>query len=76
MNKSLNQVLGSGVGIIINKELGKHISKVYRFKDRIIYIDLLFKEKNKIRILNLYINVSLNNKEERIETINKASKII
>ncbi|GBB95388.1 hypothetical protein RclHR1_25220002 [Rhizophagus clarus] len=39
----------SGVAIIIKKELSKNISKIEKYKGRIIYIDLFFRKKRNLR---------------------------
>jgi exonuclease III len=45
---------GTGVGIIIKKELDKHIYKKNTFEDRGIYIDMAFKRNTKLRIITIY----------------------
>src|SRR5271170_6915181 len=49
--------IGSGVGILISKQLARHVQKVTSFQGRIIAIDLFLKNKNKLRIIQVYIPV-------------------
>ena len=75
-NKESYQKLGSGVALIIHNDIAKYIQKVISIKDRIIYCDLYFQGKNKIRIINCYINTDKNNRKEREDTYNNIIKII
>ena len=43
-----------GVGLLINKHLSKHIRSWQEYKGRIIYVDLFFKQKNKVRLVQIY----------------------
>src|SRR5271163_4913687 len=49
--------IGSGVGILISKQLARHVQKVTFFQGRIITLDLFLKNKNKLRIIQVYIPV-------------------
>src|SRR5438132_7052364 len=75
-NKEMKQEQGTGVVLIFHKELTKHIQKVISVEDRIIYADLYFKGRNKIRIINIYMNASTNEKQKRENTIKEIIKII
>ncbi|EXX57697.1 hypothetical protein RirG_204730 [Rhizophagus irregularis DAOM 197198w] len=45
---------GSGTLIIMKKELAKHISKMDRYKGRILKIELTFSEQQKLAIISVY----------------------
>ena len=44
----------SGVGIVMSNHLAQHVRSCKGFKGRIIYIDLFFKGKSKLRIIQFY----------------------
>jgi exonuclease III len=46
--------MGKGVGIIIRKNYAQHIVKHGSYKGRILYVDFIFKGKNKVRIIQYY----------------------
>ncbi|KAG9301309.1 hypothetical protein G9A89_004061 [Geosiphon pyriformis] len=50
--------LGSGVAIIMNSSLAKHVCKVFEVPDQIFSIRLLFKNKLSVLILGLYAGAS------------------
>jgi exonuclease III len=53
-NNDDTTVRETGVGIIIDREYAKHIFNIGYYKGRIIYLDLMFKKKTKIRIIQFY----------------------
>ena len=64
---SSGKQLGSGVGILINKSLAKQVRKCKSYKGRIIYVDLFFKGKSCLRIIQFYNHADSNHKKENIE---------
>src|SRR6266511_3922138 len=49
-----DKLTAGGVGLAIHKQLSKHVRSWQEYKGRIVYADLYFKQKNKIRIVQLY----------------------
>ena len=66
-SSSQNNNYGSGVAIIMNKDLAKHVGKVDRIEGRIIAIQLFFK-KCKLIIIQIYLpsNKRESNKYQQI----------
>jgi len=58
---------GSGVGLLISKSLATHVRKCKSYKGRIIYVDLFFKGKSRLRIIQFYNHADANHKEDNIE---------
>ncbi|KAG9301079.1 hypothetical protein G9A89_012462 [Geosiphon pyriformis] len=52
--------LGAGVILIINKNLAKHVSKIFEILGRLLMVCLLFKNKQSVSVLGLYTKASLN----------------
>src|SRR5688572_20882643 len=44
----------TGVGILIQKQFSKYVQKVYKISARIIFIDLFFPGRKKLRFFSLY----------------------
>src|SRR5579859_7714475 len=65
-----------GVGILINKDLGKHVAEVTRFKGRLIIIKLKFKGKKDLLIINVYMNSNAQEKKKRRELIKEIERVI
>ena len=68
------QSMGFGVGFLIKKHLADHVFHHSSFLHRIYSIDFQFKNKQKLRIINVY--VSSSDKSLRIKTHNKALELI
>ncbi|KAG9307687.1 hypothetical protein G9A89_023252 [Geosiphon pyriformis] len=51
--------LGMSVTLIINENLAKHVSKISEILDRLLMICLLFKNKQSVFVLGLYMKASL-----------------
>jgi exonuclease III len=66
----------SGVGIVMSKPLAQHVRSCKGYKGRIIYIDLFFKGKSKIRIIQFYNFASSDQKIENIELYKQLFKYI
>lgn len=69
-----DQPNSAGVGLLISKSLARHIVKIEKYQGRIIYADLYFKGKKKLRIIQVYINSNTNKKQERITTSKQVIK--
>ena len=67
---------GSGVGLIINKNIAQYIQSVRGHKGRVIYADLFMKGRIKLRIIQLYINANMTQKVETLELYSYISKLI
>ena len=50
----------TGVGILIHKDYSKYVQKVYKINPRVIFVDLYFPGKKKLRIFSLYALQKLN----------------
>jgi exonuclease III len=46
---------GTGVGLLIKKDIAKHIQKVFRFNGRLLSVTLLFKGMSHILIIQVYL---------------------
>jgi exonuclease III len=71
--------MSKGVGLIVKNNIARHIYRHGNFKGRIIFIDLIFKNAKKLRIIQYYGIVKRGlqeNKQEFIETINKLMEYI
>ena len=66
---------GSGVGIIVSKEIEKYIQKSESIDNRIIYIDI-FTKKKKIRIIQIYLHANDKDKKSRLELCKKLENVI
>src|SRR5436190_1632928 len=53
--------MGAGIGLIIDKNISKFITKKGSFMGRIIFIDLELKGKNRVRIIQVYIYAKFDN---------------
>ncbi|KAG9298554.1 hypothetical protein G9A89_018913 [Geosiphon pyriformis] len=51
--------LGAGITLIMNKNLAKHVSKISEILDRLLMVCLLFKNKQFVSVLDLYVKTSL-----------------
>jgi len=67
---------GAGVGFLIHKNVAKFIHKVGKFNGRIIYVDLFFKEHNRLRIIQIYLHANIQNRKEIDQTYNMLSNIV
>jgi hypothetical protein len=77
-NEQHNRI-SKGVGLIVKNNIAHHIYRHGNFKERIIFIDLIFKNAKKLRIIQYYGIVKRRlqeKKQEFIETINKLMKYI
>src|ERR1044072_3073835 len=45
----------SGITLMMNKELAKHVQRVQRFKGRLIAADLFFRRFHRVRIIHIYV---------------------
>ncbi|KAG9291657.1 hypothetical protein G9A89_022076 [Geosiphon pyriformis] len=52
--------LGVGIALIMNEKLAKHVSKISEILGRLLMIHLLFKNKQSVFVLGLYVETSLN----------------
>ncbi|KAG9298837.1 hypothetical protein G9A89_015858 [Geosiphon pyriformis] len=52
--------LSMGVALIMNENLAKHVSKISEILDRLLMVHLLFKNKQSVSVLCLYVKTSLN----------------
>ncbi|RHZ82226.1 hypothetical protein Glove_110g49 [Diversispora epigaea] len=46
----------TGIGLLIKKDIAKHIQKVFRFDGRLLSVSLLFKGKSRILIIQVYLS--------------------
>ncbi|KAG9301469.1 hypothetical protein G9A89_006566 [Geosiphon pyriformis] len=53
------EFLGMGIALIMNENLAKHISKISKIPDRLLMVCLLFKNKQSVSVLGLYMETSL-----------------
>lgn len=60
---------GTGVGIILHNNLASHVVSCHDFKGRIIYVDLFFKGKVKLHIIQFYNHANPKDKQETLEDI-------
>jgi exonuclease III len=70
---------GIGVGLIIKKNYAQYIYRHESYKGRIVYVDFLFRNKKKLRLIQYYgipNNRILEKKEERENTLTQLIKII
>jgi len=67
---------GLGVGIMVKKELAKHVTKVFKSKGRIIAVDMLFRGKQKLKIVNVYIESKDADQIGRLETLSIIENLI
>jgi exonuclease III/ribonuclease HI len=58
---------GSGVGLIIKKNIAQYVQAVQGHNGRYIYADLYMKGRTKIRIIQVYIHANLEKKTEIIQ---------
>jgi exonuclease III len=63
-----------GVGLIVQRDWAKHIGKIIRWQGRILAIELIFKERRSIGIIQVYVPPQLN--QERKEMIFEMRKIL
>jgi endonuclease/exonuclease/phosphatase family metal-dependent hydrolase len=61
--------MGSGVGLLIAKEYAQYISKIERFKGRIIYVDLYLKGRTKLRIIQIYLHANVTGNQKEIKEL-------
>lgn len=52
---STGSLTGSGVAIIVSASLNAHVFKTFRFKGRILFLDLRFKHKKHLRLITAYL---------------------
>ncbi|KAG9305697.1 hypothetical protein G9A89_022619 [Geosiphon pyriformis] len=62
--------LGSGVAIIMNNTLAKHVCKVFEVSSRLLSVKLLFKNKLSVLILGLYAGASVSACFSQVDEIN------
>src|SRR5438132_9563033 len=74
-SKEKTNTMGSGVALIIHNNIAKHVQKVEMIGNRIIYADMYFKGKIKLRVIQVYVNASINNKSKREEPVNNTKEI-
>src|SRR5688572_17740724 len=65
-----------GVGLLIKRTWSSHIFKTHCNHDRYIYIDLLFKGKLKLRVINVYLPSSNQQKELSIKIQNEIMHLL
>src|SRR6266496_5813185 len=53
-----DRLLGIGTELIISKELNKHVQRFEIYTNRACYIDLFFRGKNKMRLIQVYLHAS------------------
>ncbi|KAG9291781.1 hypothetical protein G9A89_012066 [Geosiphon pyriformis] len=53
--------LGTGIILIMNKNLAKHVSKIFEIPNRLLMVHLLFKNKQSVSVLGLYAETGLVN---------------
>src|SRR5581483_9235009 len=63
-----------GVGVIVQRDWTKHIRKITRWQGRILAMELIFKERRSIGVIQVYVPLQLN--QERKEMIMKMQKIL
>src|SRR5688572_30437182 len=65
---------GFSVGFLIKKHLADHIFHYSSLFNRIFYLDLQFKNKNKLRIINIYLSCS--DEPLRLQTVRQVQELI
>jgi len=68
--------MASGISIIIRKQLALHVHSCKSYKGRIIYVNLFFKGKTKIRIIQFYNYADLKHKNENLLLYDELFKYI
>src|SRR5438132_2156021 len=71
-----NNIYGTGVALILHNDLAKYVQNVQTCLGRIIYVDLFIKGKIQLRIIQVYMNASLNDKISRDITTSQVIKIV
>jgi endonuclease/exonuclease/phosphatase family metal-dependent hydrolase len=68
-NNDNNTTMGTGVGILLSKQLAKYVQKVTKHKGRVIYIDLFLKGKIKLRIIQIYLHANTTGIQQEIKNL-------
>src|SRR5438876_5571179 len=68
-----NSPYGAGVSILIHKYLAKHIHKIIKVDGHILALHLLFKGKNKLLVIQVYLT---NDKQRSLDLQKQIQKII
>src|SRR5581483_7882674 len=63
-----------GIGIIVQRDWAKHIRKITRWQGRILAMELIFKKRCSIGVIQVYVPPQLN--QERKEMIREMRKIL
>src|SRR6266542_3939810 len=53
-----NKLLGIGTGLIISKELNRHIQRFETYTNRACFVDLFFRGNNRMRLIQVYLHAS------------------
>src|SRR3989337_4597039 len=75
-SKTRNQMIGSGVGLLIKEEIAKYVYKHNSFEDRIVYVDLNMKGKSRLRIIQTYMPANPTQYPERIKLNRELKRLI
>src|SRR3990170_1156173 len=75
-SKSRNQMIGSGVGLLIKENIAKYVYQHNSFEDRIVYVDLNMKGKSRLRIIQIYMPANPKQYQERIKSNKELKRLI
>src|SRR6266496_1798937 len=53
-----DKLLGIGTGLIISKELNRHVQRFETYTNRACFIDLFFRGNNRMRLIQVYLHAS------------------